>query len=371
MFHPHFFLAVDSPSLERAAQTSQNDRAVSLLLPLFEAFPTPIQHAADRNRATRVTAPRSVRVSLTDRCDLACVYCRPSRKDGYLDDRLSFSDFRALIDALLASGIERVRFTGGEPLLSPHVVELVRHARRAGATDVALTTNGTRLGRLARPLRGAGLQRLTLSLDSLRPASFERITRGGDLARVLTGFETALEVGFDEVKLNCVVLRGENDDELESITRWAWERGVVPRFIEVMPIGEGARVAHQLVSAAEILKRLGHLLEPDAPVVDPERGPARYVRSLADSGRRFGVISGTTDTFCDNCDRLRVSSTGVVRPCLAKDDGVEAASILEGGDREALARAIVDAWRLKPDGGTWKGCTEETARTLSMRAIGG
>src|SRR5262249_25545437 len=148
-----------------------------------------------------------------------------------------------VIDGLVHSGIRRMRFTGGEPLLSPHVVRAVAYARERGAVDLALTTNGTRLAELAAPLRAAGLQRLTLSLDSLDSARFARITRGGKLARVLEGLEAARRAGFDEIKLNCVVLRGENDAELEAVTLFAWSRGLVPRFIEVMPIAEGAKIA--------------------------------------------------------------------------------------------------------------------------------
>jgi GTP 3',8-cyclase len=320
--------------------------------------------------ATRLP-PRSVRLSLTDRCDLACVYCRPSRSDGYLEERLEGDAFREVIDGLVGAGVRRIRFTGGEPLLSPHAVPLVRHAVRSGAEDVAMTTNATLLERYARPLREAGLMRLTISLDTLDAERFSRITRGGDLARVMRGVEAALAEGFAEVKLNCVVLRGENDDELEAITRWAWARGVVPRFIEVMPIAEGARVVERhLVPAAEILARLEPLLVAERPRVDPDRGPAKYVRSRHDPRLRVGVISGTTDTFCDACDRLRVSAEGMLRPCLASDAGVSVRSLV-GKRGEGMTEAVLEAWRQKPDGETWKGCTEDSAASLSMRAIGG
>lgn len=235
-----------------------------------------------------------------------------------------------------------------------------------------MTTNGTMLERRAKELREAGLMRLTISLDSLDPKRFSRLTRGGDLARVLRGIEAAVAQGFPEVKLNCVVLRGENDGELEAITRFAWARGIVPRFIEVMPIAEGARVVgDHLVSAQEILHRLAHLIARETPRVDPDRGPARYVSSRHDPRLRVGVISGTTDTFCAACDRLRVSAEGVVRPCLATDEGVSLRTRLGGASAADVAEIVHEAWRLKPDGETWKGCTEESAAFLSMRAIGG
>jgi cyclic pyranopterin phosphate synthase len=318
------------------------------------------------------TAPASVRISLTDRCDLACVYCRPSRTDGYLSDRLDEPALHTLIEGLLLAGVRRVRFTGGEPLLSPHVIGAVARAKALGAHDIALTTNGTRLTKLAAPLREAGLERLTLSLDSLDPVRFERITRGGKLARVLEGLAEARRVGFDEIKLNTVVLRGENDDELERITLFAWKHGLVPRFIEVMPIGEGAKVVgDHLVPAAEILERLAPLLSVERPAVDPGRGPAKYVHARRDRSLRVGVISGTTDTYCAGCDRLRVSATGMLRPCLATERGVSASTAARDGSAESIARAVAEAWLLKPDGETWRGCTEDEAKDVAMRAIGG
>ncbi len=330
--------------------------------------------AARRSLAMYVAPPpRSVRISLTDRCDLACVYCRPSRSDGYLENRLEETAWHAMIEGLAQAGVRRVRITGGEPLLHPRVVELVAFVASVGFEDVALTTNGTRLERLAAPLRRAGLMRLTVSIDSLDPDRFRRITRGGDLERVLAGVDAALGAGFGELKLNCVVLRGENDGELESITEWAWARGITPRFIELMPIAEGARiVGRHLVTAAEMRERLHRLLEHDEPRADADRGPAKYVRARRDERLRVGFITGTSDTFCDSCDRLRVAADGMLRPCLATDAGaVSARAEAERGDPRQIARAIDEAWKQKPDGTLWKGCTEETAARVSMRAIGG
>jgi cyclic pyranopterin phosphate synthase len=316
--------------------------------------------------------PRSVRVSLTDRCGLACVYCRPSRSDGYLEERLDEAGWRAMMNGLVASGVRRVRITGGEPLLYPRVVEMVAYAASLGLSDLALTTNATRLAKLAGPLAAAGLQRLTVSLDSLDPARFRSITRGGDLVRVLDGIEAARGAGFAEIKINTVVLRGENDDELVSLTRWAWDRGITPRFIELMPIAEGANiVASHFVPASEMRERLASLIEPEEARVDADRGPAKYVHARSDRRFRVGFITGTSDTFCNACDRLRVAADGVLRPCLATDAGVSAKSVAEAGDPALIAEAIRSAWQLKPDGTVWKGCTEETAAKVSMRAIGG
>lgn len=316
--------------------------------------------------------PRSVRISLTDRCDLACVYCRPSRSDGYFEKRLDDDAWKAMVRALVRAGVKRVRVTGGEPLLHPRVTELVAFIAALGVEDLALTTNATRLERLARPLRDAGLKRLTVSLDSLSPERFWRITRGGRLDRVLAGIEAARHVGLEELKTNTVVLRNDNDDELDPIVQWAWARGIVPRFIEVMRIGEGAKLpADKLVGAKEMRASLAHLLLDEGGVSDPGRGPAKYLRARHDPRLRVGFITGTTDTFCDTCDRMRVASDGTLRPCLATNDGVAAMELAEAGDVDGLVQAIGGAWSLKPDGRTWKGCTEDTAADVSMRAIGG
>jgi cyclic pyranopterin phosphate synthase len=316
--------------------------------------------------------PKTVRISLTDRCDLACVYCRPSRNDGYLERRLDDESWKSMVLALVQAGVTRVRITGGEPLMHPRVTEIVAFIARLGVEDLALTTNATRLEPLARPLRDAGLKRLTVSVDSLSPDRFRRLTRGGDLERVLAGIEAARSVGFDELKTNTVVLRGENDDELEAIVQYAWARGVVPRFIELMRIGEGARLpADHLVGAAEMRAKLDHLLVSERGAPDPNRGPARYVRARSQPSLRVGFITGSTDTYCDTCDRMRVASDGMLRPCLATNDGVAAADLARKGDVDGLVHAIGEAWSLKPDGRTWKGCTEHTAADVSMRAIGG
>lgn len=317
--------------------------------------------------------PRSVRLSVTDRCDLACTYCRPSRSDGYVERRLSLADWERVIDGLVASGVRRFRLTGGEPLLHAGVVDLCRLIAARGVTDLALTTNATRLERLAGPLRDAGLMRINVSIDSLRPERFRAMTRGGDLRAVLRGLDAALDVGFAPIKLNAVVVRGENDDELEDLVRFAWDRGFVPRFLEIMKIGEGAamlgRAPDALVTVAEMRARLAHLLEDGALTPERDRGPAKYVRARALEGRRVGFISGTSDTYCDTCDRLRVSSDGTLRPCLATEDGVEtrdASGMI--GDVPALVR---QAWAEKPDGNRFKGCTEPSASKVSIRAIGG
>ncbi len=322
-------------------------------------------------RPVPATPPRSVRLSLTDRCDLACIYCRPHKQDGYLDERLDLDAWKTMVRGLVAAGVRRVRLTGGEPLLHPNVVEVVRFLGTLGLDDIAITTNATRLARHARALREAGLRRVNISLDTLDGPRFARMTRGGRLERVLDGIDAALEVGFDELKLNAVVVRGENDAEIESVVRFSWALGIVPRLLEVMAIGEGANLRDRVVSANEMRARLAHLVETGEPAHEVDRGPARYLRARHDPSKKVGFITGTSDTYCKGCDRLRVASDGTLRPCLATNDGLSAASSARKGDAMGVAGAVAEAWTMKPDGDVWKGCTENTAASVSMRGIGG
>jgi cyclic pyranopterin phosphate synthase len=282
------------------------------------------------------------------------------------------SAWRTMFEALRNAGVCRVRLTGGEPLVHPEIVSIVKHLSTIGFEDVALTTNASQLTRLAKPLRDAGLHRLNISIDTLDPERFRAVTRGGELAPVLAGIDAAIEAGFAPIKLNTVVLRGVNDDEIEKLLLWAWEKRLVPRFLEIMPIAEGAKmVAEHLVTAAEMRAKLASYLVDEEALVDPGLGPARYVHARHDPSLRVGFITGTSDTFCESCDRLRVSSTGVLRPCLATDDGVDASQAARTGDTDEIGRQIGEAWLMKPDGKVWKGCTEESASRVSMRAIGG
>lgn len=315
--------------------------------------------------------PRSVRLSLTDRCDLACIYCRPSRSESYLEERLDLDAWKTMVRGLVRAGVRRVRLTGGEPLLHKRVVEVVAFLSSLGLDDVAMTTNATRLEPLARSLRDAGLSRINVSLDTLDPERFARMTRGGDLDLVLRGIDAALAAGFDEMKLNAVVVRGENDDEIERVVRWSWDKNIVPRLLEVMQIGEGASLVDRVVTMAEMKARLAHLLAPGTAEREIDRGPAKYLRARHDPTKKVGFITGTSDTYCKGCDRLRVAADGTLRPCLATNDGLSAAHLARSGDEHGVARAVDAAWRKKPDGETFRGCTEKTAASVSIRAIGG
>ena len=325
----------------------------------------------NRPAAAPQVQPRSVRLSLTDRCDLACIYCRPAGKEGYFEEKLDLEAWQTMVRGLVAAGVRRVRLTGGEPLLHRDVVAVVRFLDTLGLDDVAVTTNATRLEKLARPLRDAGLRRVNISLDSLDAERFARMTRGGRLDVVMRGIDAALEAGFDEIKLNAVIVRGENDTEVEALVRWSWERGIVPRLLEVMAIGEGANLKDRVVTASEMRARLAHLLESGEATREEDRGPAGYLHARHDNAKKVGFITGTSDTYCKGCDRLRVAADGTLRPCLATNDGISAASVARSGDSAGVALAVADAWTMKPDGETWKGCTETSAKDVSMRGIGG
>ena len=188
---------------------------------------------------------------------------------------------------------------------------------------------------------------------------------------MLRGIDAALAVGFDEVKLNAVVMRDENDAELETIVRWSWERGIVPRFLEIMAIGEGAKLKDRVVRASEMRARLAHLLHAGDPIHEPGRGPAKYLVARHDPSKKVGFITGTSDTYCQGCDRLRVAADGMLRPCLATNDGLGAGGAARNGDVDGIVAAVAEAWKQKPDGEVWKGCTEPDAAAVSMRGIGG
>jgi cyclic pyranopterin phosphate synthase len=326
-------------------------------------------------------APKAARLSITDRCDLACVYCRPHRHDGYLpsERRMSPDDWARLAEGLVKKGVTRFRITGGEPLVHAHAVDIVRAiAALPGVEDVAMTTNGTRHEELAGPLRDAGLHRLNLSIDSLVPQRFSAMTRGGSLDTVLRGIAAAIAVGFRETKTNTVVVgRGDdesephNEDELPSIVRWAWSLDLTPRFLEVMTIGEGAKLRGRIVPYRTMVHSLGDLVCVAPPVRPHDRGPAGYLVAADGSGRKVGFITGSSDTFCEGCDRLRATSDGALRPCLATNDQVDVREAISRGDVDAIGRGLDDAWAIKPDGVTWKGCTEESAASVNMRATGG
>jgi cyclic pyranopterin phosphate synthase len=251
------------------------------------------------------------------------------------EDILSFEELERLARVFVSLGVRRIRLTGGEPTIRHGVVEIVGRLARI-VDEVVMTTNGHRLLELADDLARAGLRQLNVSVDTLDEHKFREITRRGDLARVLAGIEAARRTSIRPIKLNCVALRGFNDGEVAALCRWAWDRDLVPRFIEWMPMSDGALYAPgQVMTAAEIREAVGEPLVPDAPD-GAITGPARYWRSPRG---KVGIISAMSEHFCDTCNRVRLTSVGELHACLGYDDGTDLRQILRGGggDGDVLA----------------------------------
>jgi GTP 3',8-cyclase len=317
-----------------------------------------------------------LRLSVTDRCDLACVYCMPpSGEDEHAvrRDLLTFEEAARLVQVFAAMGVRRVRFTGGEPLVRKDVVRLVALVHGStGLDDLVMTTNATRLGELARPLREGGLAGVNVSLDTLDATRFRRVTRGGDLGQVLAGIRAALDVGLT-VKLNTVPMWGVNDDELERIVRFAWELGVTPRFIELMPLGEGANLDPALrMTADDVAGRLTHLLAQGPRQGVEGQGPARYLDAADASGRRVGFITALSDEFCASCNRVRVTARGDVRACLADRRAVSLRDVMRSNGTDAdLAWGVHWALGGKDAGHRFLDATELEHERVGMSLIGG
>lgn len=302
---------------------------------------------------------RYLRVSLTDRCNYRCTYCMPAEGVPHAsrEDVLSFEEIAETVRAFARWGVERVRLTGGEPTVRRGLPELVGMLSDIAVAEdparrvaVVMTTNGSRLTALAGPLRAAGLAGMTVSVDSLRADRFAEITRSGELSQVLAGVEAASVAGFRRIKINTVAIRGFNDDELGELARWAWDRGHVPRFIEVMPMSGGRLyVPGELLPAAEIralvAEAAGAELVADAGEGVAGLGPARYWRVAGGpyAGQRVGVIAAMTENFCAGCNRLRISAGGQLHNCLARDDTGDLRSVLRasGGASPNLLEARV------------------------------
>jgi cyclic pyranopterin phosphate synthase len=297
----------------------------------------------------------ALRLSVTDRCNLRCHYCMP--QDDYVwlprDALLTFEETVRLADTFAALGVRRVRLTGGEPLLRRDLPSLVAMlAQRPWLEDLALTTNGVLLGDVARPLRDAGLHRLTVSLDTLRPDRFARLTRRDALPDVLAGLDAARRAGFSDLKIDAVVSRGDNDDEIVDLLEFARDLGAEIRFIEYMDVGGalGWR-ADAVVTRAEMLAIVEARYGPVAAITPPgSRAPAERFR-LPD-GLTFGIIASTSQPFCEMCDRVRLTADGVMLLCLYAQHGTDLRRPLRAGASvETLRRTIEAVWSSRADRG--------------------
>ncbi len=292
---------------------------------------------------------RYLRISVTDRCNYRCTYCMPESLEDRMQFQprsavLTFEELERVAGVFAGLGVRKLRLTGGEPTVRQGIVDLVgRLAAVPGIEQVVMTTNGHLLADLAAPLAAAGLRAVNVSVDTLDGERFRAVTGRGDLARVLAGIDAARAAGL-VVKTNAVALRGVNDGELVALCEDAWRRGAVPRFIEHMPMSDGAIYdASAGISAATIRSTIEAALGPLAPAnAGRDAGPARYW-CLAD-GRELGIISAMTEHFCDDCNRLRLTATGELHACLGHDDATSLRDLMRaGGTDDDLLKAIAGA----------------------------
>jgi GTP 3',8-cyclase len=274
-----------------------------------------------------------IRVSVTDRCNLRCVYCMPPQGVEHLErsELLSFEEITRVVRLASGLGMWKVRITGGEPLVRRNLSVLVENlAKISGITDICLTTNGLLLDRYAGELTRAGLRRVNVSLDSLRPERFREITRGGDIDKLMRGLEAAESAGLSPVRINVVILKGINDDEIEDFARLTLSTTYHVRFIEWMPVGgDNAWRRDRYVPLSEA-KRVVSAIAPLEPVIAGNDGPARYFRLQGGSGL-VGFISPLSQHFCSGCNRLRLTAEGQLRPCLFSDSEVDLRTPLRSG----------------------------------------
>ena len=297
---------------------------------------------------------RSLRLSVTDRCNLRCHYCMPETDYAWLprETLLSFEEMAAVAGAFVATGADRIRITGGEPLLRRDLPVLIGQlAALPGVEDLALTTNGVLLAGQAAALRRAGLHRITVSLDTLHRRRFEALTRFDTHAAVLAGIDAASRAGFESLKIDTVVMRGTNEDELIELIEYGRSVGAEIRFIEYMDVGGATRWRRaDVVSQGEMLEIIGRHYGPVAALGG--RGSAPASRFALPDGTTFGIIASTTQPFCEDCDRSRLTADGVWLMCLYASAGTDLRRPLRAGaTREELVQLIRTVWSQRADRG--------------------
>ena len=296
-----------------------------------------------------------LRVSVTDRCDFRCVYCM-SENMNFLPkaDLLTLEELDKMCSAFISQGVEKLRITGGEPLVRRNIIEffesISRHLKTGELKELTLTTNGSQLHRFAEKLSEIGIKRINVSLDTLNEQKFSKITRWGRLSQVLNGIDAALAAGI-KIKINTVALKDFNEDELEEIVQWCANRKMDLTFIEVMPMGDigNENRLNQYWPLSDLRKKLSEtwtLYDTD----EQTGGPARYVR-LNETGQKIGFITPMTHNFCESCNRVRLTCTGELYQCLGQEDQVDLRKILRNhSDTEPLIQAIHNAISKKPKG---------------------
>jgi len=296
-----------------------------------------------------------VRLSVTDRCDFRCVYCMAEEMTFVPKPQvLTLEEHFQVAQAFTELGVSKIRLTGGEPLIRTDILSLVKRlGRLEGLDQLVLTTNGSQLQRMASDLRDCGVKRINISLDSLQHRRFRQLTRHGNLDQVLAGIETAIACGFERIKINAVVLKGRNEDEVLDLVDFAYRRGIDIAFIEEMPLGHIVEHDRALsfCSSGELREMIGQRYSMHA-LGDPSGndGPARYY-SLPGSETRLGFISPHSNNFCHLCNRVRVTAEGRLLLCLGNEDSVDLRAILRRPDfsPDMLKTAIVQAMDIKPE----------------------
>ena len=315
-----------------------------------------------------------LRVSVTDRCNLRCLYCMPESgiKQVNSQEILSFEEFLKIIKCSAEMGIKKIRITGGEPLVRLGLVDFIKSLRQIeGLDDIALTTNGILLTQYAKSLKEAGLNRVNISLDTLKPDRFKEITRLGNLEEVFKGIDAALEHGLEPVKLNMVVMKGFNEDEILDFARLTVDRPLHVRYIELMPIGESDQWAGwrrmDISEIKEELRKVGKLV-PLKKKMDGS-GPAKYY-SLPGAKGTIGFISAMSSHFCGECNRLRLTAEGNLRPCLHSKVEYDLKSLLRSGaSDEEITRRIEEVVLAKPNRHSMEEGWKDNERIMSQ--IGG
>ncbi len=331
-------------------------------MPLVDAYHRPINY---------------LRISVTDRCNLRCIYCLPPEGVPWRPHSsiLRYEEIETIVRAAATLGISQVRLTGGEPLVRQGIVELVeRLADIPGITDLSMTTNGLLLPRYAKLLANAGLYRVNISLDTLEPERYRYITRGGKLKDTLSGIEAAHEAGLTPTKLNVVIIRGVNDNEVGAFAQKTRHEGWDVRFIELMPVGKGAimdeKWHEQVVTAPAIRRKIEAELGPlELAKMQIGAGPARYYRLPRAKGT-LGFITPISDHFCSRCNRLRLTADGQLRPCLLSDAEIDLRTPLrQGSDGTLLKELLQKAVATKPGRHRLRSCRGPEERAMSE--IGG
>lgn len=294
-----------------------------------------------------------LRLSVTDRCNLRCTYCMAEEMTFLPKQQiLSLEELRDVAAAFVALGVNKIRLTGGEPLIRQDILKLVGSlSRLSGLDELTMTSNGIMLPTMAQSLQEGGLSRINISIDSLRAERFKTLTRVGNLDQVLAGIQAATEAKFQRVKLNAVILAGFNDDEVLDLARFAIEREMDISFIEEMPLGEIS--SHQRATTQITSDTIREQLSREFTLIDSAEttgGPSRYAR-VANTESKIGFISPLSNNFCSTCNRVRLTAEGRLLLCLGNEHSVDLREVLRNhpGDSKRLKNSIVEAMRIKPE----------------------